>query len=164
MVEPATLSSYEWIARTYVRPALGERKVGSLRPIDLDALYSELHGRGLSARTVRICHTVLRQSLEQARRWGMIARNPAVDATPPTQGRREIEPPTVEQVQALLDAAAEEDADFAAYLWVLAATFGQPARPPARRPVRRRWPRNVVDATDRCWPAKSGVSGGPTYP
>ena len=48
-----------------IRP-LGDRKVGALRPIDLDLLYSELGGRGLSVRTVRICHTVLRQSLEQA--------------------------------------------------------------------------------------------------
>ncbi|MBL8777533.1 MAG: tyrosine-type recombinase/integrase [Acidimicrobiales bacterium] len=122
LVEPKTIESYEWVARKYVRPALGERKVASLRPIDLDELYSELHGRGLSARTVRICHTVIRQALEQARRWGLIARNPAVDATPPTQRRREIVPPTVEQVQTLLEAAEAEDQDFAAYLWVLAAT------------------------------------------
>ena len=37
-VEPSTLASYQWIARRYVRPALGDRKVGSLRPIDLDML------------------------------------------------------------------------------------------------------------------------------
>lgn len=122
MVEPKTIESYEWVARTYIRPALADRKVAALRPIDLDGFYSELHGRGLSARTVRICHTVIRQALEQARRWGLIARNPAVDATPPVQRRREIVPPTVEQVQALLGAAEAEDADFAAYLWVLAAT------------------------------------------
>lgn len=30
-VEPATLNSYEWVARTYLRPALGDRKVASLR-------------------------------------------------------------------------------------------------------------------------------------
>jgi integrase len=122
LVEPKTIESYEWVARKYVRPALAERKVASLRPIDLDGLYSDLHRRGLSARTVRICHTVIRQALEQARRWGLIARNPAVDATPPVQRRREIVPPTVEQVQALLDAAEADDADFAAYLWMLAAT------------------------------------------
>lgn len=122
MVEPKTIESYEWVSRKYVRPALGERKVAVLRPLDLDALYGDLHGRGLSARTVRICHTVIRQALEQARRWGLIARNPAVDATPPVQRRREIVPPTVVQVQALLEAAEAEDADFAAYLWVLAAT------------------------------------------
>lgn len=122
LVEPKTIESYEWVARKYVRPALGERKVASLRPIDLDELYSELHGRGLSARTVRICHTVIRQALEQARRWGLIARNPAVDATPPVQRRREIVPPTVEQVHTLLEAAEADDADFAAYLRMLAAT------------------------------------------
>lgn len=71
---------------------------------------------------MRICHTVIRQALEQARRWGLIARNPAVDATPPVQRHREIVPPTVEQVQLLLAAAEADDADFAAYLWVLAAT------------------------------------------
>ncbi len=121
-VEASTLASYEWIARTYVRPALGARRVASLRPMDLDALYGDLHGRGLSARTVRICHTVMRQSLEQARRWGLIARNPAVDATPPPQRRREVDPPTVAQVQELIDAARTDDPDFGVYLWVLAAT------------------------------------------
>lgn len=122
LVEPKTIESYEWVNRNYVRPSLGERKVASLRPVDLDGLYSDLHRRGLSARTVRICHTVIRQALEQARRWGLIARNPAVDATPPVQRRREIVPPTVEQVQTLLDAAEADDPDFAAYLWMLAVT------------------------------------------
>lgn len=121
-VEASTLASYEWIARRYVRPALGVRKVASLRALDLDALYTDLHGRGLSPRTVRICHTVMRQSLEQARRWGLIARNPAVDATPPPQRRREVDPPTVAQVQQLIDAAFSDDPDFGVYLWVLAAT------------------------------------------
>ena len=121
-VEPSTLASYQWIARRDVRPALGDRKVGSLRPIDLDMLYSELGGRGLSVRTVRICHTVLRQSLEQARRWGFIARSPAVDASPPPQRREEVTPPTVEQVLTLLDAAYEEDPAFGTYLWVISAT------------------------------------------
>ena len=67
-VEANTMASYEWIARRYVRPALGDRRVASLRALDLDGLYAELHARGLSPRTVRICHTVARQSLEQARR------------------------------------------------------------------------------------------------
>ena len=122
MVEPKTIESYEWVARKYLRPALADRKVGALRPIDLDMVYSDLHGRGLSARTVRICHTVVRQSLEQARKWGLIARNPALDATPPVQRRREIVPPTAAQVRALIAAAGGDDPHFAAYLWMLAAT------------------------------------------
>jgi integrase len=121
-VEPKTVDSYEWIAKSCVRPAFADRKVAAMRRIDLDGLYSDLHGRGVSARTVRICHTVMRQSLEQARRWGLIARNPAVDATPPPQRRKEVDAPTVAQVQELLDAAREDDPDFAVYLWILAAT------------------------------------------
>jgi integrase len=121
-VEPSTWASYEWVARRYVRPALGTRKVGSLRPIDLDLLYSQLTGRGLSVRTVRICHTVLRQSLEQARRWGFIARSPAVDASPPPQHRHEVTLPTVEQVLRLVDGALEDDPAFGTYLWVMSAT------------------------------------------
>lgn len=121
-VEPTTLRSYEWVAKTYLRPVLGDRKVAALRPIDLDDLYADLSARGLSPRTVRICHTVIRQSLEQARRWGLIARSPAVDATPPRQIRREVTPPTIEQVRELIDAARAEDPEFATYLWILAAT------------------------------------------
>jgi len=121
-VEPTTLKSYEWIARKYIRPALADRKVAMLRPIDLDQLYTELAGRGLSSRTVRICHTVMRQSLEQARKWGLIARSPAVDASPPPQRHNEVNPPTVAQVLELLEEAQKEDTDFATYLRVLVAT------------------------------------------
>lgn len=121
-VEPSTMINYEWVARKYVRPALGTHKVDGLRAMDLDMLYSELSGRGLSARTVRICHTVLRQSLDQARRWGFVAHNPAIDASPPPQRRQEVVPPTVEQVLRILDAAHEEDPDFGTYLWLKSAT------------------------------------------
>jgi integrase len=114
--------NYEWVARKYVRPALGTRKVDALRAMDLDLLYTELSGRGLSARTVRICHTVLRQSLDQARRWGFIAHNPALDASPPPQRRDEVIPPSVEQVLRILDAAYDEDPDFGTYLWLKSAT------------------------------------------
>lgn len=121
-VEPTTLSSYEWVARTYLRPALADRKLASLRPLELDGLYAELSERGLSPRTVRICHTVIRQALEQARKWGLIARSPAVDATPPRQQQHEVSPPTVAEVRGLVAAARAEDPDFGMYLWLLAAT------------------------------------------
>src|SRR5205807_4196979 len=101
-VEASTLKSYEWVSRKYVRPALGARKLASLRPIELDELYGSLHSSGLSTRTVRLCHTVIRQSLEQARKWGLVARSPAVDATPPGQRRQEVHPPTVEQIRELI--------------------------------------------------------------
>ncbi len=83
-VEANTANGYRWIAERYVRPAFGDRKVASIRTLELDHRYQQLRssggrdGRPLSGRTVRLCHTVMRQSLEQARKWGLIARNPAV--------------------------------------------------------------------------------------
>ena len=121
-VEPSTFKSYEWVCARYLRPRLAERKIAAIRAFELDELYTSLSGAGLSARTVRICHTVIRQSLEQARKWGLIARSPAVDATPPTQRRREITPPSVEQVQRIISEARAEDPDLGSYLWLLAAT------------------------------------------
>ncbi len=121
-VAPRTIESYEWIASNYLRPRLGDRKLAGLRTMDLDELYAELHASGLSARTVRICHTVVRQSLEQARRWGLIARSPAIDATPPRSIRAEVTPPTVDEVVQLLDAAYEADPAFGTFLWLKSAT------------------------------------------
>lgn len=127
-VEATTVDGYRWIVGHYVRPAFGARKVASVRTLELDQWYQELRagggsdGRPLSGRTVRLCHTVMRQSLEQARKWGLIARNPARDATPPAARRIEIKPPSVEDVRGLLAAAFDFDPDFGVYLWVLATT------------------------------------------
>lgn len=127
-VEPSTVSNYEWIARRYVVPAFGDRKVASIRTMELDEFYARLRLSGgvgrrpLSGRTVRICHTVMRQSLDQARKWGVIARNPARDATPPSAGHSEVSPPSVVQVRDLLAAAFDEQPDFGVYLWLLATT------------------------------------------
>ncbi|HAS12113.1 MAG TPA: hypothetical protein DCS55_16595 [Acidimicrobiaceae bacterium] len=127
-VEPSTVSNYAWIARQYVVPAFGDRKVASIRTMELDEFYARLRLSGgvgrrpLSGRTVRICHTVMRQSLDQARKWGVIARNPARDATPPSAGHSEVSPPSVVQVRDLLAAAFDEEPDFGVYLWLLATT------------------------------------------
>lgn len=127
-VEETTIASYRWVTDKYLRPEIGRVRLSSLKPADLDALYTKLARSGgdggtkLSPRTVRICHGVMRQALEQGRRWGLITRNPALDASPPRSRHHEIKPPSVEQVTKLLVAAQEEDPDFGTYLRVLAAT------------------------------------------
>lgn len=127
-VEATTVEGNRWVVGRYVRPEFGARKVASIRTLELDDWYHHLRaaggrdGRPLSGRTVRLCHTILRQSLGQARKWGLIARNPAVDATPPASRRIEVVPPTVADVRNLLAAAFDFDPDFGVYLWVLATT------------------------------------------
>jgi integrase len=128
VVEPSTLANYRWLATTYVLPRLGSLPLDKIRALDLDTFYAQLRTNGsseggpLSARTVRLCHTVVSQTLDQARRWGLVARNVAADATVPKTRKGEIDPPSVDTLRLLLDAAVAYDAEFALYLRVLAAT------------------------------------------
>lgn len=76
----------------YVIDRLGDRRLEQLSAFDLDALYSELlaggrrlkEGEGLSPRSVRYIHTTVHKALRDAHRKGLIARNVAEVASPPT--------------------------------------------------------------------------------
>src|SRR4051795_4321279 len=57
-VEASTFKNYEWAHRTYIAPAIGDRKLTTIRVLELDRLYRSLHEGGLAPRTVRLCHTV----------------------------------------------------------------------------------------------------------
>ena len=62
-------------------------------------------GEGLSARTVQYHHAVLRRSLQDAERNGLVPRNVAKLVTPPTVSRPEIRPWTPQEGRAFLAAA-----------------------------------------------------------
>jgi integrase len=55
----------------------------NLRPDHLQTLYSSKLNAGLSPRTVQYIHAVIRRSLNQAVKWGLIYRNPTDAVTPP---------------------------------------------------------------------------------
>lgn len=85
-----TFESYEDVLRLYIRPAIGGKKLSDIRPLDLQALYSNLQERGLSARTIRYAHSVLASSLTQAVKWRMAAQNPALLVELPRSSRKEM--------------------------------------------------------------------------
>lgn len=58
-VSEATYTFYERLARRYVRPALGRRRLSEVRPLEIQALYQGMLDRGLSATTVHHAHSVL---------------------------------------------------------------------------------------------------------
>jgi len=60
-IKAKTRRDYESLLNRHVRPALGERPLAKITPLDVQALYKEILNRGLSARTVRYTHAVLRQ-------------------------------------------------------------------------------------------------------
>lgn len=93
--------------------ALGSMPVWKVRARDIDRLYAELATAGVGPARIRRVHTILRRSFAQAVKWGWIARNPAIDASPPSVRAASIEPPPVDAVRRILAAA---DAELATYL------------------------------------------------
>src|SRR5713226_1295748 len=55
-VRERTYLWYEDMLKWYVRPALGNSRLSTLKPLDIQALYSSLQERRLSAKSVRHVH------------------------------------------------------------------------------------------------------------
>ena len=89
-VATRTYEDYAYMLERYVRPLLGARRLDSLRPLDIQGLIGQLVEQGLSPRTVRIAHGILRGALTQAVKWQMLARNPAVNVDLPKGQKTEM--------------------------------------------------------------------------
>jgi integrase len=61
-----TYRDYETLLTRYVRPSLEGRPLAKVTPLDVQAVYGKIIEKGLSARTVRYTHAVLRSALQQA--------------------------------------------------------------------------------------------------
>ncbi|MER7362657.1 tyrosine-type recombinase/integrase [Nonomuraea wenchangensis] len=93
-LESSTLASYKKNIRLHLKPYdLGKTPLAALTGPKLTAHYRRLEesgrkdhkaGEGLSARTVRYVHTILSAALSEAVDAGLLARNPADKAKPPT--------------------------------------------------------------------------------
>lgn len=131
-VKPTTLANYRQSAEIYVIPRIGGVAVQALRAEHLDTLYRELErsgkrdGTGLSPKSVRHVHTMLRRALRDAVDRGHVLHNVADLANPPTQRQARSRAAqhnvwTGEQLRRFL-AHVEGDRLYAA--WLLLATTG----------------------------------------
>jgi site-specific recombinase XerD len=117
---PRTLEDFGVHIRVHLGPALGNIPLDQLRTLDLDRLYDQLTTeRGLRPATVRKIHNTARGALRQAVRWGLVSKNVAVDASPPTIRHTEIRVPSPAEVNKLL---VEANEPFATLLRLAVAT------------------------------------------
>jgi integrase len=128
MVKATTLASYRLHVDAYVVPRLGVLRLSSLRAPQLNAFYADLleggrrNGAGaLSPKAVRNIHGTLHKALDDAVRWGRIARNPAAQADPPKGASPEMRIWTAEQLRGFLD---HVQGDRLVAAWHLLATTG----------------------------------------
>ncbi len=101
---PKTYASYAEVLRLHAIPALGHHRLAKLDPQHVAALLREKQAVGLSPRRVHHIRAVLRTALNQAVRWGFVARNAAALTEPVRQEAREVEPFAAAEARAVLAA------------------------------------------------------------
>jgi integrase len=111
-VSPRSLERYAELCRNNIVPLLGAIPLAKLQPAQISQAYAKAlaSGRrdgtgGLSARTVHHMHRVLREALQQAVRWQLLARNPADAVRPPKVERKQMQTLDAEATVALIEAA-----------------------------------------------------------
>ena len=117
-----TLYHYRQYVDREIDPVLGSIRLSKLTALDIDRLYTKLRKRGLATATIRQIHAILRASLNQAERWGLVQRNVAKLASAPSQPQREQHPPTIDEVRSLMTASARLNPMLGLYIRVMVAT------------------------------------------
>lgn len=107
-----TFERYAEIARRQLAPALGKILLSKLSPLQIQAAHAKALTSGrldgkkggvLSAQTVLHHHRVLREALNQAVKWRLLARNPADAVDPPKPQRKEMHAIDATKMAWLLD-------------------------------------------------------------
>ncbi|MGH9069147.1 MAG: tyrosine-type recombinase/integrase [Acidimicrobiales bacterium] len=125
-LSPNTVRRYESLWRLHVRDEIGEARIDSLGPYDIERYLRRLKAEGRGETTVRHLRAFLHRACRLARKWsGNRLPNPVADTELPewpAEGRGEVRSPTVEEVRAVLAAARAYDQRVAAFARVIAAT------------------------------------------
>jgi integrase len=116
-----TAYDYERNINKYLIPHLGNIKLKDLTTYQVTRFYAKLVDQGTGTRTVHYIHAILRSSLQDAVRAGVVGRNPCIGAMLPRNPQKEMQVLTESQVTQFLLCA--ESSRYKA-LYHLAVTTG----------------------------------------
>jgi integrase len=122
-LRPSTFESYTRNVRVHVVPKLGSARLQGMAADELNSFYAD-RLRVLSPRTVRYLHSILHRALADALKWGLVVRNVADAADPPSQRATRPAPPktwSAHELHAFINRVA---GDRLYALWLLYATTG----------------------------------------
>ena len=102
-VKPRTMRHYAYMVEL-ISGEIGRLKLARVSPGDVEGMLSRLQEQGLSAQTASHARAALRTALRDAERLGMVTRNSAQIAKPPTVPHQPPRMLTPSEAQAVLDA------------------------------------------------------------
>jgi integrase len=97
-VAPKALERYRGLCRNQIKPHLGSSQLQKLRPVDIAAWLQALNKTGISIRSIRHAHGVLRTALAHAAAVELVERNVATLIKPPKLVRKEVDILTSDQI------------------------------------------------------------------
>lgn len=129
-VRPNSKKNYDVCINKHIKPRIGGMRLENLSTIAIQRMYSEIlkteyqrakceeHGtlsvsvrpaKTYSAKTVRNIHALLHLALDQARREGLMSKNPADDVKLPHARPKDYTIPTPQQMKRLLEELSTAD-------------------------------------------------------
>lgn len=103
-----TFERFDELIHLHLIPELGKIRLEKLSPSHVQNLLGSKLAEGLSASTVVSIRNVLRNSLNRALRWGLVARNAATLADAPRIEHPPVRVLSVDEARRLIDAAHSE--------------------------------------------------------
>lgn len=105
-IKDSTWSTYESLIRIHIIPGLGDLKLSSISPEDIQNFYNDLKLKKLCDGNIQKIHTLVNESLRKAANWSMIKINPAALLDRPQAQRKEMKIWTVDESLLYLKHAA----------------------------------------------------------
>lgn len=101
--EKTTLRTYRSYLTTRILPALGAKKLGDIRPADVERWVADLRGTAIKPGSITTAMKILRTLLNYGVKTERLARNPAALVEVAAGVSREVPTPSPEQLRALVD-------------------------------------------------------------
>ena len=125
-LSPSTVRRYENMWMKHVHGSIGNERLATLSPYDVEKYFRRLKADGLAEASVRQIRALMHRACRLARKWsGGALPNPIADTELPTWAldeRDEVRAPSLDEVRMLIATADTFDPSFAAVLRLVAAT------------------------------------------
>ena len=116
----STLRAYHSNIELYIKPRLGDMKIGTVTTADVQKMYNKLKesgrvrnhptmGHQLSDSMVRSIHMMLHEAMDYAMREHMILKNPTEGTTIPKAAEKEMQILSEEQIGTFMEAIKQEE-------------------------------------------------------
>jgi integrase len=104
----ATHQSYDYHANTYLIPNLARLPVRDISPLLLRNFFADLEKNACKSATRQKVYATLQACLQSATDLEVISRNPIAKVSKPSHERKRIDPFTLDEIRAILDATKED--------------------------------------------------------